>query len=92
MNEKEDKNVCPDCGEVHENDSIDNLANAIASAFTEESFPDMWNKLKKELKPLTKKEIEDKSFILGAVSRLETYMKGMDDILEHPPSKKNDLL
>lgn len=79
------KDVCPECGKMHNynDDSLLELARLSAEPFTDKTFPDFWQVRKEELKQLTKKEIAEEAFFSGAMSMLHTYMLTMKDIGEH---------
>ena len=80
MTEKEEK--CTDCGEVHEEiKDPQEIAGHIADSFTEECFEHFWERVKNELKQLSKKELAEEvfnqavsGFILASLAMKEDEM------------------
>lgn len=75
MNNKETNNLCPECKEpflpLHE---------VIAEEMVEKIFPAIWQEDKQYLKRLSKKELAEEMFGLGASKALEGYFEFMDDL------------
>ena len=76
----EDKDICPECGCIHEEDSLHELAVITANSLTREVFPKFWNDAKNQVKELSRKELAGEMFHAGAINMLYGYMKLMDEL------------
>lgn len=78
--EENNKEVCPDCNEIHEEDDLHALSVMTADSMVKEVFPKFWNDAKNQVKDLSKKELSEEMFRSGAINMLYGYMKLMNEI------------
>ena len=86
--ENNDKEVCPSCNEVHEEDSLHALSVMTVDSMVKEVFPKFWNDAKNQVKDLSKKELAEEMFRSGAINMLYGYMKLMNEISDKHHNKE----
>ena len=74
---KDDEKICPHCGQNHGIEDID-LEQA-AEDFADAFFGEVWGQGKEELKEMSKKEIAEQMYFLGAFH----YMKSLEAFAGH---------
>ena len=84
MNKEINKDICPDCGQIHD-EKFEELAEIMAETFTTHAFPVIWKELKNKTKEMTKKELAEEMFHLGAIEILKTHFNQM----HHLQNKKH---
>ncbi len=86
--EEPNKEVCPSCNEVHEEDELHALSVMTADSMVKEVFPKFWNDAKNQVKDLGKKELAEEMFRSGAINMLYGYMKLMNKISDRQDKKE----
>lgn len=74
---KDEESICPHCGQNHALEDID--LEQVASDFTDAFFGKVWKESKEELKEMSKREVAEQMYFLGALH----YMKSLEKFAEH---------
>lgn len=92
MEELQNKEVCPFCKQVHDKDldNLTELAEILASSFTDEAFPLIWKDAKEDIKEMKKRQIAEEMFYMGSVQMLTSFLTAMHDIPELMDKKKKE--
>jgi len=86
--ENKDKEICPSCNQVHEEDNLHELSVITADSMVKEVFPKFWNDVKNQVKDLSKKELAKEMFRSGAINMLYGYMRLMNEISDKHNNKE----
>ena len=92
MNEEQDiikmkPDVCPDCRKHH---TIDFDFEQMVEGFTDEFFPDVWAERKHEMKEMSKKEVAEQMYYLGALHFVQTLDQTMAEFEELIEKKRKN--
>lgn len=82
-NSEEIEEICQDCGEVHKNSITEKAAEDLTNNF----FPKVWKEAKEDLKELSKKELAEKMFFIGALNS----MYAIKETMEHAIGEEAEL-
>jgi hypothetical protein len=83
MDDATNKEVCPHCGERHQEERFDTkeeLVQFMATMMTKDMFEDLWKHQKKELKALPKKELAQEIFFQAAAQILHNTIPNKEDL------------